>query len=116
MIDLEQNRTALDHYDIMKAVTALDDLLYTIKYSTDQHCGHSVILQLLIFQVQIIFIYFFIFNFSTMAQSHHTLTSIQLLQSYGYTMGSTIGEGSFAKVKAAWCPHNKKMVSNIYII
>lgn len=31
-----------------------------------------------------------------------------------YTLGKTIGSGTYAKVKAAWCPYERKMVSPTY--
>ena len=32
-------------------------------------------------------------------------------EAMGYTMGKTLGSGTYAKVKAAWSPYEGKMVS-----
>ena len=34
-------------------------------------------------------------------------------ESLGYTMGKTLGSGTYAKVKAAWSPFAGRMVRNI---
>lgn len=33
-------------------------------------------------------------------------------EAMGYTMGKTLGSGTYAKVKAAWSPYEGRMVSN----
>ncbi len=37
--------------------------------------------------------------------------SIPCPQVLGYTLGKTLGSGNYAKVKAAWSPFERKMVS-----
>ncbi len=34
----------------------------------------------------------------------------------GYTVGKTLGSGTYAKVKAAWSPHQRRMVSRFLLI
>ena len=34
-------------------------------------------------------------------------------EALGYTQGKTLGSGTYAKVKAAWSPFERKMVSTI---
>ena len=37
-------------------------------------------------------------------------------EAMGYTMGKTLGSGTYAKVKAAWSPYEGRMVSPTYLI
>lgn len=34
-------------------------------------------------------------------------------EALGYTQGKTLGSGTYAKVKAAWSPFERKMVSTV---
>lgn len=36
-------------------------------------------------------------------------------EAMGYTMGKTLGSGTYAKVKAAWSPYEGRMVSPTYL-
>ena len=35
-------------------------------------------------------------------------------EALGYTQGKTLGSGTYAKVKAAWSPFERRMVRNLY--
>ncbi len=36
-------------------------------------------------------------------------------EALGYTQGKTLGSGTYAKVKAAWSPYERKMVSEAMV-
>ena len=36
-------------------------------------------------------------------------------EALGYTQGKTLGSGTYAKVRAAWSPFEKKMVRNMIL-
>ena len=60
-------------------------------------------------------------HYSSSRSGQEGLVSYRLMYSYqsnvrspeqlNYSLGKTIGSGTYAKVKAAWSPYEKKMVS-----